>query len=130
MVDECKQKMNLGTLLKELRESKGLSGAAAARGIGFSAAMLSKIELGHSLPANERLDAIASFYDVSVLELQAQAAIDRGRIEVPPGVPPAKVRAALYELVAEAEPGRRPEDPHGFHCPECGVGLTCSRSKL
>jgi transcriptional regulator with XRE-family HTH domain len=117
--------MALTTKLRELREAKGLSGAAVAKMIGFSPTMLSRIESGVAYPSAERIVALAEVYGVPVLELVAEEAVDRRRIEVPAGVSDDDLRAAVYRLAGQVAPEPRPVDPQSYLCPECGAELRC-----
>jgi transcriptional regulator with XRE-family HTH domain len=112
--------MRLGTKLRELREAKGLSVRKAAAPLGVGFGTLASIESGRSFPGDELFAALATLYGVSLIELLAEEAVDRGRIEVPSGVSAEDVRAAVYRLAGQAAPETAPVDPHAYQCPHCG----------
>lgn len=62
-----------GLRIREVRESRGLSLRKVARRMGISASALSQIERGLLRPSVNRLFAIASALDVSVLEIFGDA---------------------------------------------------------
>jgi transcriptional regulator with XRE-family HTH domain len=122
------EKSRLGGLLVQLRENKGLSVNKAAAEIGLSASVLSRFERGGAFPGDEGVAKLSAFYGVSVLELEAEEAIDRQRIDVPPGVSDEDVRAAVYRLAGQAAPETQPVDPQAYECPKCGAKLRCVAS--
>lgn len=104
--------MSLGRRLRELREQKGIGIRVAAERIGFSHSMLARIEAGDGWPSEERRRQLADLYGVPVIELATEEAIERGRIEVPAGVPAEEVRQAIYRLAGAARPeGHRADSP-------------------
>ena len=95
--------MPLGKKIRELREAKGISVRKAAPLLASTYGMLSAIELGRAYPGDDLFAALAAFYDVPLLELLAEEAVDRGRIEVPAGVSADDVRAAVFRLAGQAK---------------------------
>ncbi|MCL2061904.1 MAG: helix-turn-helix domain-containing protein [Firmicutes bacterium] len=57
--------MELGEILKELRNNKGLTQASLAEQIGFSKSIIGFWESGKHEPTASALVEIASFFDVS-----------------------------------------------------------------
>jgi len=119
--------MSLSKKLRQLRESQGITGTSAAKAIGFSPTMLSRIEAGASYPSADRLAAMAQLYGADLLELQAEEAADKGRLDIPPGVSREDVVAAVFRLA-----GKVSEMPavnhHAFNCPCCGERLIACKS--
>lgn len=88
-----------GLRIREVRESKGLSLRNVARRMGISASALSQIERGLLRPSVNRLFAIASALDVSVLEIFGDADdVENGVREVPE-----IIAAESYSLRRNAE---------------------------
>lgn len=97
----------------------------AAAAIGLSASVLSRFERGSAFPGDEGISKLSSFYGVPAIDLEAKEAVDRRRIEVPPGVSAEDIIAAVYRLAGQAAPEVEPVDPQGYECPECGAKLRC-----
>jgi len=94
--------MRLANLLRELRETKGISIRQAAAEAHLSFGSLSKYETGRAFPGEAAAASLAKLYGVEAIVLQAAAAIDRRRIDVPDGVDENVIAAALYELTGKA----------------------------
>jgi transcriptional regulator with XRE-family HTH domain len=118
--------MPLGQKIKQLRESKGLSVRAAAERLGYSFGMVASVESGKAFPGQELLAKMASLFDVDLVVLLAEEAIDRRRVEVAPGVSDDEIKQAVYRLSFPFPVEAQADDPHAFHCPKCGVDLVCS----
>lgn len=65
--------MNLGPIIKQLRERKGWTQDELAHRSGTTAANISRIEAGHHRPGAELLGSIAYVLEVKVYELMALA---------------------------------------------------------
>jgi transcriptional regulator with XRE-family HTH domain len=60
----------VGSLIRELREEKGLSMKEAAARVGYGISGLSQIETNHAVPSEEKLLKIAELLDVPVADLK------------------------------------------------------------
>jgi transcriptional regulator with XRE-family HTH domain len=114
MVERAQEQETFGTVLRRMRQAKGLTQRAIARAIGMDFSYFSRLETGrfNSLPTRETIEKIAaamSCTDEETAELLAAA----GRISVEMQERPALRRlyrtaaqlshASLEALLAEAE---------------------------
>jgi transcriptional regulator with XRE-family HTH domain len=117
--------MRFADRIRELRGNKGVSVRKCATELGISFGTLSKWESGLAFPGDAVMERLAAFYGVPLVELVAEEAVDRRRIEVPAGVSDDDLRAAVYRLAGQVAPEPRPVDPQSYLCPECGAELRC-----
>ncbi len=58
--------MDVGTTIKELRKQRGLTQADLAAEIGWERGTIAAVETGGAMPGRELVEAIATFFNVSV----------------------------------------------------------------
>jgi transcriptional regulator with XRE-family HTH domain len=75
MKKEAKEPFLFGNYLKELRARKGVSLKKVEEATGISNAYLSQLETGvrRRIPTSKRLNALADYYNVSILQLLQKA---------------------------------------------------------
>jgi transcriptional regulator with XRE-family HTH domain len=112
----------LADKLRTARIQAGLTLQAVADFIGTSNAYIAQLEAGRTLPAPEKIPPLAECLRIPVAELQMLEAVERGRIQLPPGASPEAVAKAIACLADEA-PAAPPVDIHAFKCPKCGTKL-------
>jgi len=86
--------MLIGERIRQLREAKNLSQGDMERASGLLRCYISRVEHGHTVPALETLEKIASALDVPLYHLFYQG-------EDPPPTPRLTPRKSLEELAQE-----------------------------
>ena len=99
---------SLGESLRALREARGLALRQVGVAVAMDSTLLSKIELGQRLPTREQAGALATFFEVSVDEMEA-ARIAEKFWRSYAGNPAAELAVArIQETAVEYQPKGRP----------------------
>jgi len=83
--------MEIGTVIRRLREEKGITQLELAKAIGISSGAVSMYEINNRIPKKELLEAIADYFNVDINYLF-------GYTELSPYILPPDIGMALTDI--------------------------------